>query len=80
MAAFTAETIIYISPKEYLDSINKFEKQQLLELIQEKKLYVKETKSYKEKLFSECIEKIQENRHRLTLEEEDFIINLSQKF
>jgi hypothetical protein len=80
MATFYAEAEIDISPREYLDSLDESEKQYLIKLLQEKKLYVKEIKSYKEKLFSECIEKIQENRHRLTLEEEDFIINLSQKF
>jgi len=80
MATFYAEAEIDISPREYLDSLDESEKQYLIKLLTEKKLYVKETKSYKEKLFQECIEKIQENRHRLTLEEEDFIINLSQKF
>jgi hypothetical protein len=80
MATFYAEAEIDISPREYLDSLDESEKQYLIKLLTEKKLFVKETKSYKEKLFIECIEKIQENRHRLTLKEEDFIINLSQKF
>jgi hypothetical protein len=80
MAIFYAEAEIDISPREYLNSLDKSEKQYLIELLTGKELYVKQIKSYKEKLFSECIEKIQDNRHRLTLEEEDFIINLSQKF
>jgi hypothetical protein len=80
MATFFAEAEIDITPREYLDSLDESEKQYLIKLLTEKKLYVKETKSYKEKLFSECINKIEENRHRLTLEEEDYIINLSQKF
>jgi hypothetical protein len=80
MATFYAEAEIDISPREYLNSLDESEKQYLIKLLQEKKIYVKQINSYKEKLFSECIEKIQENRHRLTLEEEDFIINLSQKF
>jgi hypothetical protein len=80
MATFYAEAEIDISPREYLDSLDESEKQYLIKLLTEKKLYVKETKSYKEKIFAECIEKIQENRHRLTLQEEDYIINLSQKF
>jgi hypothetical protein len=80
MATFFAEAEIDISPREYLDSLDESEKQYLIKLLTDKKLFVKEIKSYKEKLFSECINKIEENRHRLTLEEEDFIINLSQKF
>jgi DNA-directed RNA polymerase alpha subunit len=80
MAKFYTEAEIDISPSEYLNKLNVSEIQYLIMLLQEKKLFVKEIKSYKEKLFQECIEKIQENRHRLTLEEEDFIINLSQKF
>jgi hypothetical protein len=80
MATFFGEAEIDISPREYLDSLDESEKQYLIKLLTDKKLFVKEIKSYKEKLFSECINKIEENRHRLTLEEEDFIINLSQKF
>ena len=80
MATFYAEAEIDISPREYLDKLDESEKQYLIKLLQEKKIYIKQIKSYKEKLFSECINKIEENRHRLTLEEEDFIINLSQKF
>lgn len=80
MATFYAEAEIEISPSEYLSSLCETEKQLLIKLLTEKKLFVKQEKNYKEKLFSECINKLAENRHRLTLEEEDYIINLSQKF
>lgn len=80
MATFYAEAEIEISPHEYLDSISETEKKHLVKLLTEKKLFVKQEKNYKEILFSECINKLAENRHRLTLEEEDYIINLSQKF
>jgi len=80
MATFYAEAEIIISPREYIDSLDETEKQYLVKLLTEKKLFVKQEKNYKEKLFSECINKLAENRHRLNLEEEDYIINLSQKF
>lgn len=80
MATFYEMAEIEISPREYLDSISETEKQYLVKLLTEKKLFVKKEKNYKEKLFLECINKLAENRHRLTLEEEDYIINLSQKF
>jgi hypothetical protein len=81
MATFTAEAEIDITPSEYLREIDEKEKKKLVELLT-KGGFFKSThpKTFKEKMFLEALEKLFNNRHRLSLEQEDYIVNLSNEF
>jgi hypothetical protein len=81
MATFNEEVEIEISPREYLASISEDEKKELVQLLT-KKNFFKSTnpKTFKEKMFLEALEKLFNNRHRLSLEQEDYIVNLSNEF
>ena len=81
MATFTAEAEIDISPSEYLREIDEKEKKKLVELLTQSNFFKSASpKTFKEKMFLEALEKLFNNRHRLSLEQEDFIVNLSNEF
>jgi hypothetical protein len=76
----------YLSPTDYYNSCNTLQKQELANcliedgLLQSNDIINTKKDSFNDLIFKENLESLMSKRHLLTLDEENFINNLSNKF